>query len=55
MDDPETRALTNYGHQKYSAGVMLFGAITAEGLIPREKPIYFTDYLLRNVKKLTKK
>lgn len=30
---------------KYSPGVMLWGAICSEGLLPKKKPIFFNDYL----------
>eukprot|EP01084_Bolivina_argentea_P139253 244985_1 len=34
---------------------MLFGAITAEGLVPRKAPIFFTEYLKKKCKKIGKK
>ena len=42
------------GDEKYSPGVMLFGGITSEGLVPRNEPIFFTEWLSKHCKKIKK-
>ena len=45
MKGEAIKIAANKGYEKYSKGLMLFGGITSEGLLPRNKPIFFTEWL----------
>ncbi|CAF5130771.1 unnamed protein product [Rotaria sp. Silwood1] len=46
--------LQTIGQQKYSSGIILFGAISSRGLIPRRSPIFIDEWLKSECKKLNK-
>ena len=41
--------------EKYSAGVMIWGGITGDGLFPTNSPIFFSDWLKKECKRKKKK
>ncbi|CAF3794840.1 unnamed protein product [Rotaria sp. Silwood1] len=47
--------LLTVGQQKYYPGVIIFGAISSRGLIPKESPIFIDDWLKTECEKLGKK
>ncbi|CAF3407711.1 unnamed protein product [Rotaria sp. Silwood2] len=47
--------LITVGQQKYCPGVIIFGAISSRGLIPKESPIFIDDWLKTECEKLGKK
>ncbi|CAF1517832.1 unnamed protein product [Rotaria sordida] len=47
--------LQTIGQQKYSLGIILFGAISSRGLIPKKSPIFIDEWLKFECKKLNKK
>ena len=47
INSKEVKIIVNKGFDKYSKGLMLFGGICAEGLLPRNGPIFFTEWLSR--------
>ena len=51
-DDDEK--ILDKGHEKYSPGTMCFGGITAEGLVPRNGPIFMDQMLKKKCKKFNK-
>ena len=47
--------VVNKGFEKYSNGIMSFGAITSEGLVPRDAPVFLPNGWCQNVEKLDNK
>jgi hypothetical protein len=47
--------LLTAGQQKYSPGVLLFGAISSRGLIPKTSPIFVDDWLKTECKNFKKR
>jgi hypothetical protein len=46
--------LLTIGQQKYCPSVMIFGAISSRGLIPKHSPIFIDDWLKTECKKVNK-
>ena len=45
MAEEDIKVISNKWHEKYNKGFMLFGGISSEGLLPRDKPVFFTEWL----------
>ena len=54
MTAPDVKIAVNKGFEKYSKGFMLFGGICSEGLLPRDGPVIFTEYLNRKCAEIGK-
>eukprot|EP01083_Nonionella_stella_P315938 1142962_1 len=54
VTDDHNEAERTKGCIKYGKGVMLWGAITAKGLIPRDEPVYFREWLKNECRKIGK-
>ena len=54
MKTEEVKVLVNKGFEKYSKGMMLFGGICGEGLIPRDGPIDFSSWLRKKCAEIGK-
>eukprot|EP01083_Nonionella_stella_P177977 627282_1 len=54
LTDDHNEAERTKGCIKYGKGVMLWGAITAKGLIPRDEPVYFREWLKNECRKIGK-
>jgi len=48
-------ALQSIDQEKYSPGVLLYGAISSRGLIPQAAPIFIDDWLTIECQKINKK
>jgi hypothetical protein len=48
-------ALQSIDQEKYSPGVLLYGAISSGGLIPQAAPIFIDDWLTIECQKINKK
>ena len=54
-EDVDKCGLGSITYQKSNKSVMLWGGITSEGLIPKDKPIFFKDEFLKDYCKKIKK
>ena len=51
--DPKSQhpsSLTDSPHQKHNVGIILWGMVTRKGVLPRNKPIYMTEWIKRHAK-----
>ncbi len=44
-------SILNHGVKKYNGGIMLWGAVTGYGLVPKNEPFNFTKWLEKQCKK----
>ena len=54
MAGEEIKIKSNKGYEKYSKGFMLFGGICSEGLLPRDEPVFFTEWLHQKCEEINK-
>ena len=52
-DKPKSQhpaSLTDSQHQKHNTGIILWGMVTRKGVLPRDKPIYMTEWIKKHAK-----
>ena len=51
--DPKSQhspSLTDSQHKKHNTGIILWGMVTRKGVLPRDKPIYMTEWIKKHAK-----